>query len=916
MGGGSSIPRSKNVPTVIVTSTKEASQTAPSSLKRHVSPVSQSKSSLATHRGALLRNQLTEAQRKDLTEVLGVARASKLNGKALADFCRFQFDEFCAGSEVVDPSLWQDGPNLVLSGKASVVININNTPVTVCVLLRGDSFGWQCFDEDPEVPEVDQWLRLRPRVVVGAGAAPLRICLLEEEDVEGASNDFGRNNISRLFSKRSVTGIRSEALGAKREGLGTCVSLFCSIWLTTTPTAEGVCCTESQGVLRAHFLAGLWGPLLERFQALQDEIRRRERRGFRVHDRFPLQGNQIEKLKCQVRQFTAIWYGSARGGNLSAFFRWFMKALEINGITAYSMENIPVTRSLDGWVTIVDGVARSNALKGKSGQNASFVAAGGLDQKQGRSAIDNTVLCNLFTRREAREQFVGRRIRKAIAKFMGIRQLCILRKLSTHLMLDVESLAADGVGHGRRTVRSIMRSFNASQLEAVGVTPDGPSFHNLVLRGEILFGWGQLELKTQEAVWKQIRQLIRDYDGYHEEESTDKSPDIFHNFVAFCRDRPGEFFENNRLRHFEVQFAGLISGEIVLIRRSTMERFTLSRYISMSWRRSQPLWAVFSGHPHQARLAGTNEASFVRVNECPYALFHGMSLASGGYAADETDMPRTSAGVDKKQDNRYSFLMEFQWIRDPAANIENWFLTDIEKILNEVWLLNPRGPERDFLPGEMMVEVGQNPKVGSSIKQTQHTQMSEGSLASHPLLLLDSATGPRYSEYLGGTIDFVDVGGPLDAAPELRGFFMKVQTARPTAPYLVGFMVDLRLHLLKQFGGSEQMDFFCNAMSDGAGGFVIVFAPLAQLEKVDDKPPDFATFANPLTGESSESAGLQESRIDFGKGVGHFLCAKPELREQLMHGGEETLRRIWAFNRVSGAQAAAERFAAERGVFG
>jgi hypothetical protein len=296
-------------------------------------------------------------------------------------------------------------------------------------------------------------------------------------------------------------------------------------------------------------------------------------------------------------------------------------------------------------------------------------------------------------------------------------------------------------------------------------------------------------------------------------------------------------------------------------------------------------------------------------------MFHGMSLSSGGYAVDETDMPRTSAGVEKKKEPGYSFLMEFQWIQDPAANIENWFLTDMEKILNEVWLLNPRGPERDFLPGEMMVEVGQNPKVGSSIKQTQHTQMSKGSLASHPLLRTSSATGPRYSEYLGATIDFVDVG-PLDASPELRGFFMKVQTTRPTAPYLVGFLVGLRLHLLNQFGGSEHMDFFCNAMSDGDGGFVIVFAPLPQLEKLDDKPPDFAMWANPLTGESTESAGLQEGRIDFGKGVGHFLCAKPELREQLMNGGEETLRRIWAFNRVPGAQTAVERYVAERGIFG
>jgi len=479
----------------------------------------------------------------------------------------------------------------------------------------------------------------------------------------------------------------------------------------------------------------------------------------------------------------------------------------------------------------------------------------------------------------------------------------------------MDMLANDEIGGGHRTVRSILRSLTASDFAAAGVTPDGPSFNNLLLKGEQLAGWGQLEVATQEAMWKQIRQIIRDHDGYHPVESSDESPDVFQRFVVWCRKHPGEFFENNRLRHIEVHFAGLISRNIIMYRRSAMERFTLARYVSMSWRRSQPLWAVFAGHSHQVRPGGTNEVSTVRANECPYAPFHGMSLASGALAADETDMPRTSARVAKTKEIRHSMLMEFQWIQDPAANLENWFLTDIEKILNEAWLLNPRGPEGDFLPGEMMVQVGQNPKVGSSIKQTQHTQMSEGYLANYPLFGLTSETGPRYSEYLGAKVDFVDVG-PVDSPPELRGFFIKFQTPRPTASYLVGFLVGIRLHLLTQFGGADQMDFFCNAMSDGDGGFVIIFAPLPQLEKVDDKHPDFALWANPLTGESSESAGLQESRIDFGKGVGHFLCAKPELRDQLMKGGEETLRRIWAFNRVPGALAAAESFAAERGVFG
>ncbi|OLP85951.1 hypothetical protein AK812_SmicGene33003 [Symbiodinium microadriaticum] len=62
------------------------------------------------------------------------------------------------------------------------------------------------------------------------------------------------------------------------------------------------------------------------------------------------------------------------------------------------------------------------------------------------------------------------------------------------------------------------------------------------------------------------------------------------------------------------------------------------------------------------------------------------------------------------------------------------------------------------------------------------------------------------------------------------------------------------------------------------------------------------------SGESSETAGIEESRLDFGKGVGHFLVLKAALREQLLAKGEDTLRRIYGFNRVPGARAVIDEF--------
>eukprot|EP00435_Cladocopium_sp_Y103_P039429 s3924_g10.t1 len=76
-------------------------------------------------------------------------------------------------------------------------------------------------------------------------------------------------------------------------------------------------------------------------------------------------------------------------------------------------------------------------------------------------------------------------------------------------------------------------------------------------------------------------------------------------------------------------------------------------------------------------------------------------------------------------------------------------------------------------------------------------------------------------------------------------------------------------------------------MSDQEGSFVVIFAPTPQLMQLQEGHADLVPWANPLTGESSEVAGIEESRLDFGKGVGHFLVLKDELRAQLLDKGED-----------------------------
>lgn len=112
----------------------------------------------------------------------------------------------------------------------------------------------------------------------------------------------------------------------------------------------------------------------------------------------------------------------------------------------------------------------------------------------------------------------------------------------------------------------------------------------------------------------------------------------------------------------------------------------------------------------------------------------------------------------------------------------------------------------------------------------------------------------------------------------------------------------LRKLILEKFGGSEIIDFLCGCASDENGTFITLFVPLAQISKVE------GVWTNPLTGETQVSADLDEPRIDYGKGVGHYLQERPELRDQVWKSGEDFIRRVYAFNRIPGCRAVIEDF--------
>jgi len=890
----------------------------------------------------------SEAQEAEIVAGLGATRSAASRSwpkRALAALAEnASIEDHEAGAVLEGSEVWLKGTCVVLSGEASVVLtvprgrNVAPTDVVLASLQWGDTFGWpsrqrglsNMAEEDSEA----SWEKCCPRIVV-CTQRPLRFCRLhnEEEVVMLSKRDPSKGTY--LNKRSSGTDLSPDNLRKYHVGQSGAVDpedtqrlllsdRLAHLWLSSSAPVDGLG-DLPVSMPRAHFHAALWVPLLDRLEEYKDEIRRRKRLGLRIHDCFPLQGHQIVELKEHVRHTTSIWYGSKRGGNMSLVYRWFNEAMDLLGVTAYSYDAIPKETSPDGWAVVVDAGARGAALKGKSSSDHLYVATGGVAQRQGRSAIDNTVLSNLFLPHEARELLVGRRLRKMLCHLFAARQRVILRKLSEHTQMGLLWMGqTSGSERGHRLVREVLRSISLEEVRAAGVEPDGICFRQLCIRGSVIAGYGQLEPDEQKVLWQEARRLLNF--RYFESRMTTlslssistamqndavqsasaESEDIFERLVAWCRAYPGEFFDHSKQQHHTVMIAGILSSKIVVIRRSAMERWTLARYVPLSWRRSQPLWGSSASGPFLARPGSVNEVSHVRANECPYATLHGMSLSGGGFASDQTMKKGILQG--------FSLLMELQWVRDPSANVENWYIIDIEKILQEAWQLNPRGPKEMMLPGEGFTMVGQNPKVGSSIRQTQHTQLCEGSISNYPVLSIPSSIGPRFSRKIGAYVDLMDVG-PAGTPPEQCGLIIKVQATNPTLEALLKFMVDLRYYLIANSADAESMDFLVNMLSDEQGGFVVIFAPIPQLMKMGTGHPDLSTWVNPLTGESSDSAGLEESRVDFGKGVGHFLVAKEALKVQLLANGEDTVRRIWAFNRIPGIRIHVDKFMEEQEIF-
>jgi hypothetical protein len=346
-------------------------------------------------------------------------------------------------------------------------------------------------------------------------------------------------------------------------------------------------------------------------------------------------------------------------------------------------------------------------------------------QSVAESPIDNTVLPNVMSPNHAKCLLAGGKVKTLLLSSIATSQAEYLRQLSQEMQSDLLALGPC------ETKEEIGRlSKDTAMMERLGIDTGTMSFKLLAENGFVVRSFGQLSREQQDRVNDYLMQELHSHSRKRQavapqaqEHGQADAPvpeaankDELASFLKFCRDHPGRLYKDDRKLHKQMLFLGMWSQELVVLKRSTVEQFTDSRYAPVQWQRRVPLWvadpSVTGGavEMKERRPAGSEEWARFRKNKFPYGPSHGLGVSSGGL----------KEGLEEHGSLAYELGPALT--DDASAKLGNWYANDIEKILVEAQMLNPAGGRGDMLPGEEFHEIGQNPAIGSSIEATQHTQ--------------------------------------------------------------------------------------------------------------------------------------------------------------------------------------------------
>ncbi|KNC83490.1 hypothetical protein SARC_04248, partial [Sphaeroforma arctica JP610] len=422
---------------------------------------------------------------------------------------------------------------------------------------------------------------------------------------------------------------------------------------------------------------------------------------------------------------------------------------------------------------------------------------------------------------------------------------------------------------------SVLGCLSREDLIRWSINSDNLSYRCLASNGFLLKDWGQLNNVDRACVHSYIQSSVERYWELENAERDKTFHDTCRKFIKHNRDCPGNWYEDDQQLHLRILLIGLWCGAIAVIKRTEMEKLTIAKYIPLEWRRRVDLLTVTeSGQTKKMREAGAIEYSRIRINEFPYAPSHGMSLAGGEHLEGK---------------KRVGMLHQLSLPCDPTSRLENWYLIDIEKILQECKVMNPNPRGATKLPNEDYHAVGQNPKIGSSVARTQHTQVWRATVQDYNVYT--RVNRPHYYPAINAHVDVIQVGSKAD------GSFIKFTVDDVCDYNFVVAITDLRMKMLKSFGGPHRVDLNVVAMHDGNKSYVVTVCVLSQLEEFVSPETGLKLTRNPDTGKTSVDFDLRSGydRIDTQKSGGNFQVYTTMAFDTAVKEGKAILSRLYDY---------------------
>uniref|UniRef100_A0A6T9LQN7 Uncharacterized protein n=1 Tax=Haptolina ericina TaxID=156174 RepID=A0A6T9LQN7_9EUKA len=314
--------------------------------------------------------------------------------------------------------------------------------------------------------------------------------------------------------------------------------------LNSQPLRQAPCASRASQALclhgseeeKAKFLETEWKPFYDELAAALVHTQTNHIVGIALEQVLPPQ-TAWETWSERCRQLTLKWHGNA---NVSAVFQLLIECSEYDGISPYRFSDVPREWSTDGWVRALDGNVRAAFSAKAREMEASKV--GVIQQSAGESAIDNTVLPNILTKREAQVLLAGKAIKEVLVRTIARSQTRILSNLVTMGAITTTAPLALKPAELSRVLSQV----STTTLVEADVREHTTAWQRLRAAGCIIQSFGDLSSERLRNI-----QVFLDEHFAQAKVVSNEAPELS-DFVKFIRSSPGKLYQQDRLKHKEM----------------------------------------------------------------------------------------------------------------------------------------------------------------------------------------------------------------------------------------------------------------------------------------------------------------------------------------------------------------------------